>query len=549
MHNSSGFSGRIRSGVQHLQQIRLTPIHLLFLLAIIIGLGGCKSEPTEVVLPPKPATPIWEQSILPTPTLEDSGLEVVDDGSALPIQVIERHPAAGQELSITGEVLIHFNQAMDAARTAGAWKLTDSDGRTVRGKISWPDEKTMQFKPTNQLELDSAYQIVIEKSAASAAGRTLAETIKWNFDTVSELEVSQTFPADRTFDVANDTVITTIFNRPVVPLVIAEERDALPNPLVISPPVSGRGEWVNTSVFAFRPDVPLQGGTTYSVTIREGLSDALDESSLANDYIWHFTTITPSIEYFELASGVLNPEHGRGNVLLDESFIIQFAQPMDIASAELALRIVPSGASPIPLTTAWNEENTRLTVTPQDMLGLETSYTFWLDPTAKSIHGNSLADGLKWTFSTISAPEVLYISPPEGDRFDQYSPRLGIQFASPMKLDSVKERIVIEPEPEGEIQWWYNQYRWNINAYILKPSTNYVVRALAGMEDLYGNVTEDDFVVEGPQLPDRKPGCRCHSTQLFCVLVDRKSSTSCIATSTVLIWNSIRLLLQNSFDS
>ena len=460
MHKSSGLINRFLEVAQYLRKIRLRLIPLLFLFVIILILGGCKSEPTETIPPTETPTPIWEPSILPTATLEDSGLEVVDDGSALPIQVIERQPAAGQELSISGEVLIQFNQAMDAARTAGAWKLTDSNGRTVRGKISWSDDKTLRFKPTNLLELDSAYQIVIEKSAASAAGRTLTETIKWIFDTVGELEVSQTFPADRTLDVANDTVITTIFNRPVVPLVIAEEQDDLLNPLEISPPVSGRGEWVNTSVFAFRPDEPLQGGTTYSVTIRAGLSDALEESNLADDYVWHFTTITPSIETFELASGVLNPEQGRGNVLLDESFIIQFAQPMDIASTESALRIVPRGESPIQLTTSWNEESTRLTVTPAELFSQDESYTLSLDSTAKSIHGNSLSFGLNWSFSTIPAPSVLYISPPERARGDHYSPQLEIQFASPMNLDSVKERIVIDPEPEGEIQWWYNQYRW-----------------------------------------------------------------------------------------
>ena len=139
MHNARGFSIRTRRGVQHHRQIKLTPILLFLLFAIMLILAGCKSEPTEVVLPAGPATPIWEPSILPTATIADGGLDVVDDGSALPIQVVERQPAAGQELSITGEVLIRFNQPMDASLTAGAWELIDTDGRTIRGRISWPD--------------------------------------------------------------------------------------------------------------------------------------------------------------------------------------------------------------------------------------------------------------------------------------------------------------------------------------------------------------------------------------------------------------------------
>ena len=534
MHISSGLSKLIHSGKEHLRRLQLSPIHLLILITIIAFLGGCKSEPTDVAPPPKPPTPIWESSILPTPPIEDSGLQVVDDGSALPIQVIERQPAAGQELSITGELVLRFNQAMDTVRTAAAWKLLDPEGRTIRGKITWSDQKTLRFKPSSSLDLDSTYQVTLDKSAASAEGMTLVESIKWNFDTAGELEVSQTFPEDRTFDVANDSVITTIFNRPVVPLVIAQERDTLPNPLEITPPVSGKGEWVNTSVFAFRPDQPLRGGTTYSVTIRAGLSDALDETQLANDYAWHFTTITPSIQSYGLASGALNPVNNTGNILLDESFIIHFFQPMDISSTESALSLIPSGASPVSLTTAWNEASSRLTVTPEDRLQLDSGYTFRLDSSAKSSHGNSLDQGLQWTFSTIPAPSILFISPPERTRSDRYSVDLRIQFASPMRIDTVKDRIVIDPEPEGEIQWWYNEYSWNISAYILQPSTSYVVRALPGMEDIYGNVTTSEYVVEfrtpaagpqaGLQMPYHPAFLRLGGPQEFYIMYRNVSS-------------------------
>ena len=493
MHISSGLSKLIRRGKEYLRRIQLSPIHFLILIAVIAFLGGCKSEPTDVTPPPKPPTPIYESSILPTATIEDSGLQVVDDGGLLPIQIVERQPSLGQELSITGEVVVRFNQAMDAVQTAAAWKLLDPEGRTVRGQITWSDTKTLSFKPTSPLALDSTYQVVLGKGAASAGGKSLVETMQWSFDTVGELQVSQTFPEDRTFDVANDSVITTIFNRPVVPLVIAEERDTLSNPLEFSPPVSGHGEWVNTSVFAFRPDQPLSGGTTYSVTIKAGLTDAIGESQLGEDYIWQFTTITPSIASFELSSGVFNPEDNALDILLDESFIIHFFQPMDEASTESALSLIPSGGSPVSLRTAWNEEHTRLTATPRAKLNLATTYTLRLDAAAKSSVGNSLADGLRWTFTTIPEPAVLYFSPPEMWRADRYSAELYIKFASPMMIESVKQRIVITPEPEGEIQWWYNDYTWSISAYVLEPSTSYEVRALPGMQDIYGNTTTREY--------------------------------------------------------
>jgi hypothetical protein len=38
-----------------------------------------------------------------------------------------------------------------------------------------------------------------------------------------------------------------------------------------------------------------------------------------------------------------------------------------------------------------------------------------------------------------------------------YSSELTIQFASPMRIDTVKDKIEITPKPEKEIEWWYNE--------------------------------------------------------------------------------------------
>ena len=475
------------------------PSRILFLMVCILILGACKSStPTPAPTPtptPVPPTPLWESSIKPTPTIADSGLAVVDDGSALPLRVVEQSPAGGQELSLGGEVVLKFNQAMNPTKTAAAWKMTDPEDGIVAGKISWPDPFTLQFKPDEPLAVGTAYKAVLEASAVSAEGVPFSEPLELQFNTVGELQVSQSFPADGTLEVASDAVITAIFNRPVVPLVIAEERDQLPNPLEFSPSVSGEGEWVNTSVFAFRPDQPLRGGSTYWVTIRAGLSDALGETQLGQDYTWMFTTISPSIKSFELGSGRRNPADEMENILLDESFIVRFAQPMDETQAEAAFSLTPDGGSPVALTSEWNEDDTRVTIAPVQLLDLETEYTLIVDASAQTTDGNSLAEGLTWSFTTIPPPSVVYISPPQGDRGDGFHSELYIKFASPMMIDSVKEKIVITPEPEEEIQWWYNPSSWSMRAYILKPSTTYEVRALPGMSDIYGNLTTREYVV------------------------------------------------------
>jgi uncharacterized protein YfaS (alpha-2-macroglobulin family) len=88
-----------------------------------------------------------------------------------------------------------------------------------------------------------------------------------------------------------------------------------------------------------------------------------------------------------------------------------------------------------------------------------------------------------------------------GKEFDHISE---ILFASPMKLDSLKSRIKITPlpaergnegsgvtpQPKQELQWYFNDYDWRLSVYGLEPATEYVVRILPGMSDLYGNTIQ-----------------------------------------------------------
>jgi uncharacterized protein YfaS (alpha-2-macroglobulin family) len=464
------------------------------LLVIFIGLSilvSCKPSET-----PAPTLEMLTPGPSPTPTVSDSGFPVTDDGSALPPQVVEQHPAIGQGLSIRGEITLIFNQPMDESSTRNAWRMIGPLGETIPGTVTWTDARTLMFRPDQSLQMASGYQVTINAGAMTAEGVRLSESLRFDFTTVGELQVSQTFPINGTADIASDAVITAIFNRPVVPLVISEQGDQLPNPFEIDPPVDGEVEWVNTSVVAFRPDKPLDSGAAYTVSIRAGLYDAARETQLAQDYTWRFVTTTPSIRYLELSNGMRNPDPDATDILLDETFTLHFLQSMDIPSTEAALSLRVRSGSAVFLKTEWNEDNTSVTVIPARNLSLNTTYTLDLSPTARAADGGLLREGLTWSFTTIPSPSVLYISPPEGPGREGYDSGLYIKFASPMNIESVKRRIMIKPEPGGEIQWWYDEYDWSIRAWVLEPSTEYEVRALPGMLDIYENATTREYVVE-----------------------------------------------------
>ena len=72
-----------------------------------------------------------------------------------------------------------------------------------------------------------------------------------------------------------DSPITVAFNRPVVPLTGVSEQAGLPQPLVITPTLTGKGEWINTSIYRFTPDEGLAASTAYSVTVAPGLADPI----------------------------------------------------------------------------------------------------------------------------------------------------------------------------------------------------------------------------------------------------------------------------------
>jgi uncharacterized protein YfaS (alpha-2-macroglobulin family) len=468
----------------------------LLLTAVVFILSACRPGPA-IPLPTQTPGPLGPTEAYPTAPAAPkfSGLSVVDNGAPLPPTVLKQQPQGGEELPVDGHITLVFDQPMDANKTAAAWKLSGPDGSDVSGKISWSDARTLSFAPDKRLESGSIYHASLTTQAASAKGVALQDPFSFQFTTVGDLQISQVFPAPGTQDVASSAVVTVIFNRPVVPLVIAEEQANLPQPLVISPNVEGKGEWVNTSVYAFRPAQALKGDTTYTLSVLAGLKDASGETSLASDYSWSFSTASPAIDSFELSSGQVNPEDNFQNLLLDEGFILRFLQPMDPASVESAISLASRAGQKQNVITVWNNDATSVVITPTQRLAPNTDYTFKLSTLAHSASGGMLKQGLTWNFKTIPYPAILITRPENNVSPESFDREFYIKFASPMRIDTVKERIVITPKPDETVDWWYNEWEWSLSGYFLKPSTQYEIHLLPGMEDIYGNKTSKETVV------------------------------------------------------
>ncbi len=421
--------------------------------------------------------------------------------------VVEQVPPEGQRLELTSGIRIVFDRDMDREKTAEAFTLLDADNEPVPGKVSWTDSKTFSFKPDSRLEPSSVYRAAFSASAAGADGKPLEEDLRLEFTTADALAVGQVFPIHDAEEVDPKTNVTVIFNHPVVPLRIKEEQSDLPQPLAFSPEVAGQGEWVNSSVYVFQPEKPLLGGTHYTVRVEPGLKDTLGEA-LEKSYLWQFSTRTPGIEHFALKNSYQEPQDFLENVLLDQAFVVTFLQPMDGEKAAENITLVNSETGqPFPTRLKWNEDFTALTIEPAGRYKTSTYYDLTISREMPAKDGGTLKDGLKFRFGTIPLPRVLRVSPAPNSQAWEYNPRLVIDFASPMNIASLKDRVKISPQPKRELEWFFSDYSWQLNIFGLEPGTDYIVRVLPGAADIYGNTITSEFAFAF-RTGDRAPSAR-----------------------------------------
>ena len=117
-----------------------------------------------------------------------------------------------------------------------------------------------------------------------------------------------------------------MFNRPVVPLMMSGDQADLPNPLSIVPETAGQGEWLNTSVYVFRPDEALIGRASYNVT---GASRCRQPSQChrcadGRKFSATFSVAPPTFDFLELVGETWQPSSGYERLPLDQTYRLHF---------------------------------------------------------------------------------------------------------------------------------------------------------------------------------------------------------------------------------
>jgi uncharacterized protein YfaS (alpha-2-macroglobulin family) len=383
------------------------------------------------------------------------------------------------------DITLRFDQPMDQSSVEEAFSIEPA----ANGDFVWPEQNTMVFTPETELDRGQRYLVRLNETAAGANGQTLEFPVEINLQTVGNFNVVQTVPEDGTRNVETDAAITVVFDKPVVPLVSSGEQADLPQPLAIEPPVEGRGEWVSTSIYRFIPDPPLAGATNYRVSVDTNLI-SVTGGTLEAPVSWQFTTMNPTVVQTIPADRAVN-------IAPTSTLTVTFNMPMEQASTEAAVSLNAEDGGPVALDTEWQENDTVLLLQPQEPLALETEYNLVVAVSARSAGGQATLDEETVAgFSTVPFPAVLSTIPANGEEASQYQGGFTIHFASPMDLDTLEDQLIIDPAPEGNVNYYHNNLGEPYELFVsfdMERNAEYMVTVPGTAADPYGNTLGEDY--------------------------------------------------------
>ena len=452
---------------------------LTFFIMMSLVLGACASptpgEPSARSAPTAtlPLTETAPPTETPLPTLTPMPLP--------PPELLSRSPAPGELLPLDEPLTLTFDQPMDRASVEAAFTISP----TVEGEFRWDDDRTATFLPAEALDRGRRYQVRLLPEARNAEGEPLEEAIAFDLSTVGYLEVAEVMPAPDSEDLDPDTVLTVVFDRPVVPLVAISRQDELPQPLTLMPPVQGQGEWLNTSVYLFRPDEGLLPATDYKARVAAGLTDTTG-AVLAEDHTWTFSTLEPAVVDFWPANNFqyLGPT---------DVISVTFNQPMDHVSVQEGFSLMLDGDL-VEGRFRWSGGRTAIapetmTFVPDEPLPRGVRLEAEVARGASARQGEvGLARATSWRFSTVEEPGVVSTSPGNGARGVKPWGSIGLEitFASPMQREGFLGRLSLSPTVTPVYTYW-SEYDTQVRIYFERePASTYNVTLDAATPDKYG---------------------------------------------------------------
>jgi len=396
-----------------------------------------------------------------------------------PPRLLFRAPETGEVQALDAPIELIFDQPMDADSVAEAFAIVPA----VNGELDWADSRTLVFTPAEPLARDDSYRVTVDATARNAEGTMLADPVAFQFQTVGHLVVSEVQPMPDSEDVAPDTSVTVVFNRPIVPLIAIGDQEGLSDPLTFTPPVQGTGEWLNTSIYRFHPEGGFLPATVYTARVAVGLSDT-SGSPLAEDYTWTFTTQRPLVLD-------RTPRMGEQHIGPNAVISVTFNQPMDRASVEAAFTLSVND-QPVAGTFRWAGGET--TIAEETMAFVPAAplprnarpYAVLANTARARSSAVTIAQQYAWRFDTVKDPGVISTSPRNGETNVSPYSDVVVDFASPMRREGFLDYVRIIPEPTSVYTYWSEADTEVRISLRLQPATVYNLTLDGEAPDKYG---------------------------------------------------------------
>ncbi len=223
--------------------------------------------------------------------LQEDYLFSFSTGATLQPLVLTTSPTPNEIGVVLNKVVsATFNMPMDPA-TINTTTFTLKQGTTTITGVVTYSGNTALFTPNANLTANTVYTATITTGAHNMAGVALASNYVWNFTTgtIVAPRVILTDPFNTETGVALNKVVTATFDMAMNPLTITTSTFTLKQGTdVILGSVSYSG-----NMASFTPNNPLLANAVFTATITTGAKNVAGVS-IANNYVWTFTTINSS---------------------------------------------------------------------------------------------------------------------------------------------------------------------------------------------------------------------------------------------------------------
>lgn len=181
-------------------------------------------------------------------------------------------------------------------------------------------EKVVIFKPEKPLRSGVYYAVNMDTEAVQMSG---------DFFVDEDPAIEAIFPAQNS-ETPEDSEITIVFNRPMVPLTTLSEQELIDLPISIYPETAGRFKWISTRNLQFIPDTTLIPSSEYRVEVKSGLYsvDGLPIAPVTHNFV------TRPLRYEFISSGQIG---------FKAPIIISFNQPVDLDKTKKQISVSRDG--------------------------------------------------------------------------------------------------------------------------------------------------------------------------------------------------------------